>query len=223
MSMSSGLDWNEWDVSALDFENSDAMRYQRAADPSAFFFGKDLVHEPGSTFYYNTAGFQMIGEVIRRATGMDLGDYANQVLFQPLGIERFEWPQYPHGSMYIVGDILLRPRDMARLGQLVLQDGRWLGQQVVPAGWLHTATAESISSTRAGYKGFDGYGFFWWRKEFRVGPTTVSAICADGLAGQSIMVFPTLDMVVVVTGGNYELPNREHDLVANHVLPSVIG
>ena len=111
MSMSSGLEWNEWDVPAMDFENNDAMQYQGATDPSVYFFSKDLRHEPGSTFYYNTAGFQMMGEVIRRATGMDLEDYANQVLFQPLGIEQFQWPQYAHGSMYIVGDILLRQQD----------------------------------------------------------------------------------------------------------------
>lgn len=104
MTMSSGLQWNEWDTSAMDFRNSDAIRYQQATDPSAYFFGKELLHVPGSTFYYNTAGFQMMGEIIRRATGMDLADYANQRLFQPLGIDRFEWPQYAHGSMYLVGD-----------------------------------------------------------------------------------------------------------------------
>lgn len=223
MSMSSGLDWNEWDVPVMDFRNNDAIRYQNAGDPSVYFFGKDLVHEPGSTFYYNTAGFQMMGEVIRRATGMDLEDYANQVLFQPLGIEQFEWPQYPHGSMYIVGDILLRPRDMAKFGQLFLQDGQWLGQQVIPVNWVQLATSQSLSVSHLGYKGFAGYGFFWWLKNFQYGSTDVPAICADGLAGQSIMIFPTLDLVVVVTGGNYDFPNREHDLVSNHVLPSVIG
>lgn len=223
MSMSSGLEWNEWDVPAMDFENNDAMQYQGATDPSVYFFSKDLLHEPGSTFYYNTAGFQMMGEVIRRATGMDLEDYANQVLFQPLGIEQFQWPQYAHGTMYIVGDILLRPRDMAKFGQLFLQDGQWLDQQVVTADWIQSATDESLSVAHIGYNGYAGYGFFWWRKDFRVGATTIPAICADGLAGQSIMIFPTLDMVVVVTGGNYDSSSREHDLVSNHVLPSVIG
>lgn len=223
MSMSSGLEWNEWDVSAMDFERNDAMRYQRAADPSAYFFSKNLLHTPGSTFYYNTAGFQMMGEVIRRATGMNLTDYARQVLFQPLGIEHVEWPQYAHGSMYVVGDILLRPRDMAKFGQLFLQNGQWLGQQVVPADWIQLATSKSLSVAHAGYKGFEGYGFFWWLKDFHVGTTTVPAICADGFAGQSIMIFPTLNMVVVVTGGNYNLTDREHDLVLNHVLPSAIA
>ena len=223
MSMSSGLEWNEWDVPAMDYQNNDAIRYQNATDPSAYFFGKSLIHEPGSTFYYNTAGFQMMGEIIRRATGMDLTDYANQVLFQPLGIEHFEWPQYEHDSMYIVGDILLRPRDMAKFGQLLLQDGLWLGQRLVPADWMQLATTESLSVSHTGYKGYAGYGFFWWLKDFRVGTTTVPAICADGLAGQSIMIFPTVDMIVVVTGGNYDFPEREHDLVSNYVLASVIG
>lgn len=222
MSMTSGLEWNEWDVPTMDFANNDAMRYQRAADPSAYFLGKELVHEPGSTFYYNTAGFQMMGEVIRRATGMSLDDYAAQALFMPLGIENFEWPQFAHGPVYIVGDILLRPRDMARFGQLILQRGEWNGTQVVPAAWVDSATAEAISVSHTGYKAYEGYGFHWWRKTFRVGSDSVTALCADGLAGQAIMVFPTLDMVVVVTSGNYEQPEREHDLVSNHVLPAAL-
>ena len=142
---------------------------------------------------------------------------------QPLGIDHFEWPQYAHNSMYIVGDILLRPRDMAKFGQMILQGGSWFGQQVVPEAWIQIATAEHISVAHAGYKGFQGYGFFWWRKNFQIGSTTVPAICADGFAGQAIMVFPALDMVVVVTGGNYDTPEREHDLIVNHVLRSAIG
>jgi len=223
MTMTSGLQWNEWDVPTMDFENNDAMRYQAAADPSAYFFGKDLIHEPGSTFYYNTAGFQMMGEVIRRATGMSLNDFAAQKLFTPLGIDRFEWPQFAHGPVYLVGDILLRPRDMARFGQLILQNGRWNGEQVVPQAWVEMATTEFISVAHTGYKGFQGYGFHWWRKTFTVGASSLTAICADGFAGQAIMVFPSLDMVVVVTGGNYDRPEREHDLVANHVLRAAIG
>jgi len=223
MTMTSGLQWNEWDVPAMDFENNDAMLYQQATDPSAYFFGKDLVHEPGSVFYYNTAGFQMMGEVIRRATGMGLDDFAAQSLFTPLGIERFEWPQFAHGPVYLVGDILLRPRDMAKFGQLILQRGSWNGTQVVPAEWIDVATAEFISVAHTGYKGFDGYGFHWWRKTFTVGTSSLTAICADGLAGQAIMIFPSIDMVVVVTGGNYDRPDREHDLVTNHLLPAAIG
>jgi len=206
----------------MDFENNDALRYQGAADPSAYFFGKELVHEPGSTFYYNTAGFQMMGEVIRRATGMSLDDFAAQKLFTPLGIERFEWPQFAHGPVYLVGDILLRPRDMAKFGQLVLQNGRWNGEQVVLPAWIEMATTEYISVAHTGYKGFQGYGFHWWRKTFSAGTSSFTAICADGFAGQAIMIFPSLDMVVVVTSGNYDRPEREHDLVANHVLRAAI-
>jgi CubicO group peptidase (beta-lactamase class C family) len=93
----------------------------------------------------------------------------------------------------------------------------------VPAEWIDVATAEFISVAHTGYKGFDGYGFHWWRKTFTVGTSRLTAICADGLAGQAIMIFPSIDMVVVVTGGNYDRPDREHDLVTNHLLPAAIG
>jgi CubicO group peptidase (beta-lactamase class C family) len=112
---------------------------------------------------------------------------------------------------------------MAKFGQLVLQNGQWNGQEIVPPYWFYMATAEFISVAHTGYKGYEGYGFHWWLKTFRVGATSIQAICADGLAGQAIMVFPSLDLVVVVTSGNYDQAEFEHELVANHVLPSVIG
>jgi CubicO group peptidase (beta-lactamase class C family) len=222
MSMTSGLEWNEWDVAALDFENSDALWFQRALDPSAYFLGKPLLHEPGTSFYYNTGGFQMMGEVLRRSTGMPLDQFAAQQLFDPLGITNFYWPQFEHGPVYIVGDIFLRPRDMAKLGQLILQQGQWDGQQIVPAEWFARTTTEFISVADTGFKGYTGYGLFWWLKSFVVGGDEIEAIHADGLAGQAIMIFPALDLVVVVTGGNYDRASLEHELVANHILPAVI-
>jgi len=222
MTMTSGLQWNEWDVPAMDWQNNDAIRYQTASDPSAYFFGKPLIHEPGASFYYNTAGFQMAGEVLRRSTAMSLDQFAAQHLFTPLGITNFEWEQYEHGTMYLVGDIFLRPRDMAKFGQLLLNGGAWDGQQVVPAEWLQNATSSHVSVAHTGYKGYEAYGFHWWLKSFAVGGQRIPAICADGFAGQSIMVFPSLDLVVVVTGGNYDRPELEHGLVANYILPAVL-
>lgn len=223
MSMSSGLQWNEWDVGAMDFENSDNFRFQFALDPPGYFFGKPLLHEPGTSFYYNTAGFQMMGEVLRRATAMPVDQFAAQYLFAPLGVTHFAWPQFEHGQVYLVGDLFLKPRDMAKFGQLVLQGGLWNGQQVVPAGWFEMATAESISVAHTGYKGYQGYGLHWWRKTFNIGGQAIEGIHADGLAGQAIMVFPSLNLVVVVTSGNYNRAELEHALVAEHVLPAVIG
>ncbi len=222
MSMSSGLEWNEWDVGMFDFANNDAIRYQTAHDPCAYFLGKSLLHEPGTSFYYNTGGFQMMGEVIRRATGMPVNQFADQHVFAPLGITDYYWPQIEHGPVHIVGDLFLRPRDMAKFGQLVLQGGQWDGQQIVPAGWFEKATAESISVAHTGYKGYSGYGFHWWLKTFNIGGVSIEAIHADGLAGQAIMVFPALDLVVVVTSGNYNSAELEHALVADYVLPAVI-
>jgi CubicO group peptidase (beta-lactamase class C family) len=223
MSMASGLEWNEWDVGVLDFENNDNFRFQFSADPCAYFLGKTLRNEPGSFFYYNTGGFQMMGEVVRRATGMLVDQFADHRLFGPLGITDFNWPQYEHGPVYLVGDLFLRPRDMAKIGQLILQGGRWNGQQIVPAEWIAKATSEFMSVAHTGYKGYEGYGLHWWLKTFNVEGQTIEAVHADGLAGQAIIIFPTLNLVVVVTSGNYNHAELEHELVANHVLPAVIG
>lgn len=223
MSMVSGLQWNEWDVSAMDFQRSDAIQFQMTPDPPGYFFGKALIHEPGTAFYYNTAGFQMMGEVLRRATGMPVDQFAAQYLFAPLGVTDFDWPQYEHELVYLVGDLFLKPRDMARMGQLVLQRGEWQGRQVVPVAWLDEATSGLVSVAHTGYKGFESYGMHWWSKVFHVAGRAVRCIHADGLAGQAIMACPSLDLVVVVTSGNYNRAELEHALVADFVLPAVIG
>ena len=223
MSMRSGLQWNEWDVAAMDFERSDAIRFQMTLDPPGYFFGKALVQEPGTAFNYNTAGFQMMGEVLRRATGMGVDQFASKYLFAPLGVTDFDWPQYERELVYLVGDLYLKPRDMARFGQLVLRHGEWQGRQVVPVAWLDEATSGLVSVAHTGYKGFESYGLHWWSKVFRVAGRAVRCTHADGLAGQAIMVCPSLDLVVVVTSGNYNRPELEHALVADFVLPAVIG
>lgn len=221
MSMVSGLQWNEWEVAALDFQNNDAMRFQRALSPPGYFFGKALMHEPGTFFYYNTAGFQMLGEVLRRATGMRVDQFAARYLFEPLGVTDFDWPQFEHELVYIVGDLFLKPRDMARLGQLVLQHGEWQARQIVPAAWLDQATASLVSVAHTGFKGYQSYGLYWWSKVFHVAGQAVRCIHAEGLAGQAIMVCPSLELVIVVTSGNYNRPELEHALVADFVLPAV--
>jgi CubicO group peptidase (beta-lactamase class C family) len=220
MSMASGLQWNEWDVGPMNFQSNDALRFQMALDPPGYFFGKALIHEPGTAFYYNTAGFQMMGEVLRRATGMPVDQFAAQYLFGPLGVTDFAWPQFEHELVYLVGDLFLKPRDMARFGQLVLQHGEWEGRQLVPTAWLDEATSQIISVAHTGYKGYGGYGLHWWSKTFSVAGQAIHGIHADGLAGQAIMVFPSLDLVVVVTGGNYNRSELEHALVSNFVLPA---
>jgi CubicO group peptidase (beta-lactamase class C family) len=164
-----------------------------------------------------------MGEVLRRATGMRVDQFAAQYLFAPLGVTDFDWPQHEHELVYLVGDLFLKPRDMARMGQLVLQHGEWQGRQVVPAAWLDEATSGLVSVAHTGYKGFESYGMHWWSKVFHLAGRAVRCIHADGLAGQAIMACPSLDLVVVVTSGNYNRAELEHALVADFVLPAVIG
>ncbi|MGQ3028930.1 MAG: serine hydrolase, partial [Ferrovibrionaceae bacterium] len=127
-----------------------------------------------------------------------LDDFARSALFDPIGITGAVWDRV-RGETDAGGGLRLRPRDMARIGQLVLAGGRWNDRQVVSRDWLAT-------STEARRKAVDNmsYGFLWWLGDARLQGRDFRWIGALGRGGQSIRIVPELDLVVVVTAGYYQ-------------------
>jgi CubicO group peptidase (beta-lactamase class C family) len=114
------------------------------------------------------------------------------------------------------GNLKLRPRDMAKLGYLFLKDGLWQGERIISERWVEESTRKHASPLWA-----DGYGYQWWLRTYRVGSKPVEAFYADGWGGQRIMGFPSLDMVVVFTGGNYVQGHPLDEIVTRYILPAV--
>ncbi|MFN8029077.1 MAG: serine hydrolase [Dermatophilaceae bacterium] len=171
-----------------------------------------VVNHPGR-FAYSSASSHLLSAILQQATGRSTLDYARAKLFGPLGIDttdaaepvmvdanlpayqkaRFAWPVDQQGVNYGGGLLKIRPQDMARLGQVYLDNGRWNGQQVVPESWVRAATKGQVPAS----EGFGGeqYGYQWWVTTAGGHP----AYAAVGIGGQLLEVVPDRSLVVVFT------------------------
>jgi CubicO group peptidase (beta-lactamase class C family) len=161
-----------------------------------------MAAEPGATFRYNSGATQVLAYVFRKATGIDLEEYAARHLFAPLGIDRYFWKRSPSGLIDAEGGLFLRPRDLARIAYLYLHDGSWNGTAVVTPEWVKQSVAPSIDVSRDGVK----YGFKWWLYPYGPAPGHL-AFAGSGFGGQRPIVLPEYDLVCVFTGWNV-LPDR---------------
>jgi CubicO group peptidase (beta-lactamase class C family) len=197
LTMRSGLACNDWDNASPGNEE----KMYDAQDWVQFYLNLASTHAPGTTTVYCTGNPVTLGHVLKNATHQSAATFAQSRLFGPLGITSARWNTYDNGSEIDTGGhIQLRPRDMARIGQLALQRGMWNGTQLVSSAWIDASTAAhgAFDSGPA-----DGYGYLWWRSADPRGIATVQTFYANGAGGQFIFVTPELDLVAVMTGENY--------------------
>ena len=200
ITMSAGLEWHELDIPYTKATNS-YIRMDAASDPYRFTLEQPVVSPPGDIWNYNSGGTEVIAAVLKRATGKAVDDFAREVLFGPLGITDVEWPRFANGNAIAGGALRLRPRDLAKIGQLVLQRGAWKGTQVVSAPWIDAATTPQINGL-----GTDFYGYFFWLGRSLVDRREIRWAAAVGLGGQRIFIVPELDLVLVMNAGLYQSP-----------------
>lgn len=209
LTMSSGLAWEESTRPYTDPENS-IVRASRAPDRDRFVLEQAVETAPGERFNYSTGGTDLIGTILQKAIGQPLDAFARTELFEPLGITDFEWlgpPGHPRAG----AGLRLRPRDLAKIGQLVLQHGKWHGRQIVPAAWIRESTAPHITAGGAYF-----YGYQWWLGRTVVARREIDWIAGFGLGDQRLFIVPRLDLVVVITAGNYR--ERLQGIVPNDIL-----
>ncbi len=201
LSMSSGLDWGE--------SENDFSTLVQSSNWAKFMLDKPILEEPGSHFNYCSGCSHILSAILHAALGSDVLEYARQELFQPLGITDFTWETDAQGLPVGGWGLKLTPRDMARFGYLFLHEGTWDGQTVVSPAWVKAATQKSIFAE----ENWD-YGYHWW-----IYPT-LKAYSAIGRGGQTVVVIPDLDLIVVTTAA---LPNSDpvFDLIERYVIPAV--
>ena len=188
LTMSSGLEWDPVDDEVF-------LRELRASnDWVQFALDLPVVSEPGTPLVYNSAGMHLLSAILTQTTGVTALEFAELNLFQPLGITEVHWTSDPQGYNRGWGDLSLFPKDAAKLGFLFLHQGEWEGRQLVSRDWVTNATSIQISSEGSSY---EEYGYGWW-----VSPEEEELINfrAQGRNGQRITVFPSMDMVIVLTG-----------------------
>ena len=166
--------------------------FQMMESPDWVQFTLDLpmAEEPGTRFVYCSSNVHLLSTIIRETTGMNALSFAQEHLFEPLGIFDVGWPSDPHGNNHGWGDLRMTPHDMAKLGHLYLHEGEWGGQQVLSPVWVTAATSVPEDASVV------DYGYLWW-----LVPEYPDVYYANGRGGQRIFVLPDQDMVVVTTGG----------------------
>jgi CubicO group peptidase (beta-lactamase class C family) len=198
LSMTLGTEWDE-SLPYSDPRNSE-IEMELAADRYRFVLDRPIVAEPGSRWVYNGGATAVLGHLIAEGTGTPLLDFAREKLFRPLGIVDAEWVLGSNGEPAAASGLRMRPRDLARIGQLVLNQGSWAGRQVVPRSWLK----DSFETRVPAEDGLE-YGYHWWLGRGRADGRRW--IAGFGNGGQRLVVVPDLDLVVAVLAGNYNQPD----------------
>jgi CubicO group peptidase (beta-lactamase class C family) len=186
-----------------------------------------MANDPGGDKgVYCSADINLVGAVVRQATGKWLPDLFQQDFAQPLQINEYHLNLMPTGEAYMGGGLYMRPRDLLKLGQLYANGGAWNGKQVIDKGWVQQSTRRW--SNLSDPLGMDHqYGFAWHIYHFNLGGKVYRMYFAGGNGGQLVMVFPELDMVVSYNGGAYGEAQKffrwQAVLVPQYIIPSALA
>jgi CubicO group peptidase (beta-lactamase class C family) len=187
LTMSDGLDWHELDFPYADPRNTLGQMWS-SLDAVQHVLDQPMARQPGEAWAYNSGTSILLGGILEQATGRDPLTFAQEYLFSPLGIEDVEWHKTTGNHYHTDGGLYLRPRDMARLGYLMLRGGTWDGKEILSEQWV-------TRSTQAYFPVGNGkfYGYQWWVLEEGI-------FAAHGHYEQLIYVVPEAELVVVFTG-----------------------
>ena len=180
-----------------------------------------LEGKPGERFVYNSANTHLLSAILTKATRMSTLAFANQYLFQPLGIADLFWEPDRQGISFGSGNLFLTPHDMAKIGYLYLNHGLWDGQQITPPAWIQ----ESLQKYHAWDFGFY-YGYGWYLKDEQDEKRGLNyfTYSAAGVGGQKILVVPALDLILVATAKTSFTPNKDYFLnlmISRFLIPAV--
>ncbi|HVZ79256.1 MAG TPA: serine hydrolase [bacterium] len=170
-----------------------------SSDWGSFALSLPMTREPGKHFAYCGACLSILAEALQKQSKLPLLALAQKDLFDPLGIQAPTWWEGPQGAHSPAFGLSLTPRDMAKIGLLVLQKGEWQGQVVVPKEWIEKSTSPQVKDALG--KGLD-YGYLWWERNVIAHGRTRRVVEAWGVGGQYIFIVPDGGVVVVMTGGD---------------------
>lgn len=213
LTMTLGLEWNE-DL-PYDTPANSEIAMELAPDRVRYVLERPVVEQPGERWRYCGGATALLGRLITAGTGRPLPEFARDALFGPLGIGAYEWSAGADGVASAASGLRLTPRDLARIGQLVLDGGAWQDHRVVPAGWLGAMLRKRV---RIG----DGlhYGYQWYLG----GAARSRWVGGMGNGGQRLVVFPDLGLVVAIAAGLYDSPGQATlppTLLEEVILPAV--
>jgi CubicO group peptidase (beta-lactamase class C family) len=220
LTMSAGIDWEDWKYPHHDGRNSTGAML-RSGDWIKFVLDRDMIERPGDRFNYSDGLTMLLGVIIKNSTGLYADEFAVKHLFSPLGISDYRWEKSPGGSVITAWGLSLKPRDMAKIGYLFLKNGRWNGKQIVSQKWVNESTKAHMTDVELG----SGYGYQWWCGKTNIINQVIKVYYAAGMGGQYIFVCPPLNLVTVVTSSAIDDPLdelRPQIMMTDYILPAIL-
>lgn len=209
LSMRSGFDCNDWDGTSRGNENN----MIHTDDWAGFILDLPMTNPPGSKGSYCSGNVILIGKIIEKSVGKPLAEFADDVLFGPLGISHYQWdfrPDLSNVDNFV--QAWLRPRDMMKIGILLAGGGTWNGRQVISREWVAEMTSDHSDI------GNTPYGYFFWRRYRVINGQHIELPQASGNGGQKIILLKNLDAILVLTGGGYNQQSHTSDLLSQFIL-----
>ena len=207
LSMSAGLFWDE-DVPYTDPTNSE-IQMNRSSDPIDYVLSQKLIVKPGTVWNYSGGCTQLLAAIIKSATGSEADIYVEKNLFTPLGITKYRWAKTRSGHPSAASGLRLRSRDMAKVGLLLVNNGKWNGKRILPEDLVAEAMAEHsrFEYPEGRKKGVvEGYGYQMWHPTFPVEGGRFALVAFAGNGGQRVEIDRENKAMLVVTAGNYDKP-----------------
>ena len=216
--MTTGWKWNEETV-PYDNDTNSLILFNRANDKLRHIGKLPLVSQPGKKFYYNSGAPFLLSMIITKMSRMPTDSFANNVLFQPLGIHEWKWIRDESGITYGQGELFLRPIDLLKIGRIVIDSGKTPeGKQIITDTWLRNSFYNTNPTS-----GLFNYGYGWWiftdrHPHMRSFIQKHKVIEAAGMGGQLLWIIPDLKFVAVTTAENDDYHNIDNNWVSEAML-----
>lgn len=225
LTMASGIPWTE--EYPYDDHRNDLGYMWVCDDPFGFVFAKPITTKISEEFLYNSGASNIMGEIVRKTSGLNLNEFAEKYLFGPLSIDDYNFVgfQINENIKLASSGIYLRAVDFAKIGELMRRGGDWYGNQIVSNKWVMESTQKSLEvpqNRNPVPELFNGYSYQWWNGSFKDIP--VDSYIAWGFGGQFIFVVPDYKMTIVINAGDYENQDYKkiYNMVNKYIIKSVV-
>lgn len=205
LTMQLGMEWHEIDR-PIDSTNTTGQ-LEASQDWIQFTLNQPMDTIPGTKWVYNSGASQLMSGIIKKATGLYIDEYAEKHLFTPLGIKNYHWKKTPAGYTDTEGGLYLEAQDLAKIGFLMLREGKWEGQQIISSEWVKKSVTKQVSFDKE-----KGYGYQWWRDD----QDGIEIWACHGFGNQYLLVFPKFETIAVVNSWNIFDEETENILEATN-------
>ena len=205
LTMRAGLQWKEGEYTDL---SDDCIAMEASTDWITYVMDKPTDTIPGTHFKYNSGASVLLGKIVNIITGKKADQWAEEKLFGPLGITNYYWKKTPAGEIDTEGGLYLRAEDLAKIGALYLNRGKWKNEQIVSEPWVEASIQPVVNEIAPEKLTNIGYGYQWWVPYHINGKTKI--FLGNGYGGQLLMVAPEYDLIVLFNGWNIHEPPKKH-------------